>query len=342
MTARVSASEAAMLRAVRWILTGSGGELRPLSEPPTPIPTHIGPTAMDLLKRTLQKGTIIALARHGAWRPRKTHTQGHLRTGRLWHHHPELCLRFSPASYSLCRWLIFPTHTSPQPPETVADELLFYLTADAFVRLRRSISLLASSSLVWLGFLDHLDRNPDLLDLSRFVSGDGAIILLALQGHLETRYVAMEKDKTRIEEPDRLVALGQRQQAVLTAFFDAIEAANRQDLATFAVRAAAKLTHRPTHAWISGMARTGAPMSKRAEASRQSATFLRSLGRIATWRRALSTVPFFDDDYDRAQTLVTEWEPLGLDGFNQTQAMADALESLRAFGDTGKKQEETP
>src|SRR5205085_4133888 len=83
---------------------------------------------------------------------------------------------------------------------------------------------------------------PDVTaNFAPWTGGVGACMLEALQPELAARWVQVEAAKSRITEWQRMRDLGRSQERVLTAFLDAVEAAGRQDLARFLLRAAHRL-----------------------------------------------------------------------------------------------------
>lgn len=326
---RVAASEAAMLHAVRAVITGAPvAQLRAYVRSLRTMPETIGPTAMRLLTDSLRKGVVEALVRRGAWQPRRVVVDEQVTSGRLWQLRPELTLHFTSASFSLCRWLTGGKE-DPAPPRTAADELVYYLAAHACQRIGAPLVPLASSSLAWLGFASWFDAPAPVWSWARLLGKDGQIILEALQPDLARHWGAMERRKTELGEPGQLIRAGERQRGVLADYLTVIDDAGRRDLATFVVDAMHELRDRPARAWTQGVENSTAPLMERVEACRASAGFVHLVGRIDAWRRELSTVAFYDEGYQAAQLLLARWETLGVEGFRRAAAVAAELEAAR-------------
>ena len=272
---------------------------------------------------------------------------------------PELTLTLSAAAFQLCRWLAGAPEPPPAP-RTAADELLYYLAADALTRIELPLGDLASSALVRLALASRITRDtvardrdryrwhrteapPELsLDLDdaawdRLLGADGCVIVEALQPDLARQWIAAERAKGAITDPTRLAAAGRMQAATLGAFLDRVEAMGRADLATFLVDAAAALVDRPATAWTDGIRADASSIGARAEASRAAGAFLSSLSRISGWRDRLATVPFFEDqEYGEAQLLLAKWEHLGQAGFRAAAQLAAQLDGVRDLGGRGE------
>ena len=356
MSVTVSRSEGAMLRAVRAVLRAAPpSELwqRLFTEPE--LPDRISPGAATQLRRDLSKGLTEALVHRGAWRPHRAWIDGRAVDARMFQLRPELSLTLSAATFELCRWLTG-APTRPSAPRTAADELLFYLAADALRRLELPLGDLASSALVRLGLAAWVtseavpihrrdrwgrrdeDTEPrplaplDADAWPRVLGPDGCVILEALQPDLAKLWILMERRKGAALDPHRLAAMGARQAEALGPFLDGVEATRRFDLATFLVDAAVELVDRPARAWTGGIRRETHSVRARAEASRGAAAYLSALSRLATWRDQLSTVPFYEDDeYGAAQLLLARWERLGRAGFRSAASLADQLHAARVL-----------
>lgn len=322
MAVQVSIAEAQILRAVQTlfrIAPGGASRLRVAAD----APRRVSPDAMRVLQSTLRKGSIASLVRRGAWRERRAWVDGEARTGRLWTLRP-LELRFTRASFALCRWIASSTASPPPAPESVGDALLYYLAADALRRASLPFNELHTSPLVALAFPE--GRSPDI-DWATFVKA-GSVVIEALRDDLAAHWVRAERAKCELDA-EALIAIGAAQREVLDPFLDALEAARRPDLATFLVHAASKVIGRPATSWVSGLATMRTTLAQRSEATRASAAFLDSVRRLATWRRQWAMVRFMDDEYDEAQLHLDAWDVLGQAGFERAIAIGDELHSLR-------------
>ena len=345
MSGVVTTAEARLVRSVRAVLRGASvGELKTLITPSLKSPAkkrvrrssktkrkiappfeQIGPTAMRLLCDSIRIGTVAALVRRGGWQPRHGSDSGPA-TQRLWEVAPDLPLTYSKDSYQLCRWLC----GGPLELEsgTLGDDLLFRFAADALRRCDIGIEPLVHSPLVWLAHPTAFGRHP-LPDWSRLLSDDGRTILHGLRDDHASRWVRFEIQKAETADPIAHAEWSRRQRRVLESFLDAIEAAERFELAGFLVDAGAALAQRPPSAWVAGLP-SRASLSARSEACAQAAAHLRCFGRLSRWYEQQAAVPFFEEEeYHRAQRLVAQWEHLGREGFAALSRTADQLESGR-------------
>jgi hypothetical protein len=95
-----------------------------------------------------------------------------------------------------------------------------------------------------------------------------------------------------------------------------VDAAGRRDLAGFLLDAGRPLLEQPASRWVEGLSLTAA-LSARSAAARASGALLRALGRLAQWDKEHRAVRFFDDTYDAAQLLLSEWSHFGEAGFRR-------------------------
>jgi hypothetical protein len=357
--AMVAQSEHDLLMIARALV----GEVSPaavssLLRAPHPLPARIGPTAMGILKQTLARGVVRELARRGGWRGDGAGHAG--QGGRLWERHRPVALHFSPMTMELLRWLAS-AHLGGSPggsaaprwkieDTTLADELMLYLAADLLEQADgrgAELVVVAGSPLCWLGFAGRLARakhSAPPMAFDRWVQGDGAVILEALQPDLCRRWIAMEQGKRTIIEISEMITLGAAQEAVLEPLLTSVDRAGRRDLCSFVVDAAAALLAqgapetstgdarpiaRIASGWVKNLAPVG-PMRERAAARRASGALLRALGRVQRWDAEHRARRFFDDDYEVAQRLLARWEALGSSGLMRAERVLKELESLDA------------
>ncbi|MBZ4415824.1 hypothetical protein [Myxococcus sp. RHSTA-1-4] len=294
------------------------------------VPERLSPGAMHVLRDTLSKGSVLALARCGGWRKQRYLDNGQERSARLWERHPPPELHFSPQTFHTLRWLLeqplvkhgcATLHSDGVP--TVADELFLYLCCRLVAGTPCAKSVGAqphfrNSALCWLGFPELLGTPPPSLTAASFaplLAGNGWL-LEALREDLAHRWRRLEESKRLILEPEDLVALGTAQEAVLSVFLDAVDSAGRRDLAGFLLESARPLMEQPAARWVEGLSLSES-LSLRASAAKAAGAFLRTLGRLARWDAEHRTVRFFDDNYDAAQLLLSEWSAFGEAGFRR-------------------------
>ncbi len=155
------------------------------------------------------------------------------------------------------------------------------------------------------------------------------VVLDALQADLAERWVAVERMKRRLGDPVQLVSLGRVQDAILRAYFGAIQGAERRDLCRFIVSAARTLMdERPdAESWYPELA-PGGSLRVRSDARRGSVALLRNLLTVKHWAEEAASVRFFDDEYDGAQLFLRIWEQLGEHRYRRALAIVAEVESI--------------
>ncbi|NOK03472.1 MULTISPECIES: hypothetical protein [Myxococcus] len=336
---RVAPSELELLTLARAIVgLGQYAPVEDLLRNRHAVPAKFSPGAMQVLRDTLAKGSVMALARCGGWRQQLTVRDGQARAGRLWERHAPPPLRFSPLTFHVLKWLLeqpltkhgaMPLEVDGTP--TLADELFLYLCCRLVADTPCAPALGAQhlfrrSALCWLGFPEQFGTHRPEFDATAFAPllADGAWLLEALRLELVRRWRGLEESKRHIASPEEALALGTAQEAVLAAFLDAVDGAGRRDLAGFLLEAARPLLEQPATRWVEGLS-SSATLSSRAAAARAAAAFLRALGRLSRWDAEHRAVRFFDDDYDAAQHLLSEWNAFGEAGFRRAEDHARQL-----------------
>lgn len=333
--ARVSRSEAELLDLAARIISPAQRYITALREQPRRMVRikQIGPTAMRLLQQILARGVSAELLRRGGWETRRTlvDDQGVARAarGRLWERHPRLLpLQFTRASFQLLSWLRAEDVADPKKTlefrfqTSVADELLVYFAAEQIIKAGGHLKQPAflHSPLCQLAFVHHLAGAEPLptLDFRPLTSGDGAIVLEALQSELARRLVGVETAKHDCVVLDTMVRIGAAQDQVFAGLFRAIELGvpRRRELAGFVAEAARSLLAKgpericPDSRWWVEALDLRAPLAARQAAFSAAATFLRTIGQLGHWLDEAGLVAHFDDDYVGAQLLLSSWEYL--------------------------------
>jgi len=338
----VSPSEHALLTLARAIVgSGQYASVEELLRARRTVPPRLSPSALHVLRDTLAKGVVLALVRRGGWRRQRHLHEGQGVEGRLWQRHTAPTLHFSPVCVRTLQWLTAQPLGHPdckpleaEEPLTPADELFLYLCCHLVADTPCGASagaqpLFRRSALCRLGFPELLGAPPPGFNASAFTPllTDKGLFLEALQADLAWRWRRIEESKRRIIEPADMVALGLAQEAVLSAFLDALEAARRRDLAGFLLEAGRTLVGRPATYWVEFLS-PRASLRVRAEAAQAAGAWLRMLARLARWDAEHRTVRFFDDDYDAAQLLLSQWNAFGEAGFRLAAERERALASL--------------
>jgi hypothetical protein len=163
-------------------------------------------------------------------------------------------------------------------------------------------------------------------------------MLEAMQADLAERWVKVESSKETITGPEAMRDLGQAQDRALGAFLDAVEKAERRDLARFLLRAAHRLLGPYAHSgmWNGGLQWGGIRLADRAATNQAATAFLRHLDRLNGWARWARTVGYFDEGYDAAQLWLADWEHFEGDQLHaRAQAIVKALDPMRQAGAPG-------
>ncbi len=327
----VSRFEANLLRILHFFLRRLPAEQAlPLVTAGLKAPPGLGRPAIGLVQDALAKGTALLLARAGGWR-RERHPRGEaVVVGRLWERTPphELGLRFSGETLAFLMWL---TAVDPKRPKefvwkpeptkcTRGDEVLLYFAYGALREedAHRALELpprpaFVRHALCRLAFPEDFAgvKNDEPPDFAPWTGGANAWLLEALQRELRARWLQVERGKEDVSDTTRMRALGRSQELVLDAYYKAVEAAGRPDLARFLLETAAGVLPEGASAptWVGGLqAPPGARLADRAETYRAATAFLRSLERMAAWTARARRTGYFDEDYAASQLWLADWE----------------------------------
>lgn len=307
-------------------------------------------TACEELLRDALAQVWPALWRRGGTQPAASLAGTAVRRGWIWERHAPAGLAFSPATLRLLQWMLSapllvaerprrgqPMRLPPEPLEeaalTLGDQVLIYLALDAtsgsaMQGALTGQAMVRAAPLAWLGFADLFDtgaaRPPAFESLCE---GAGAIVVETLTPQLARRWRAVELCKRATSSPERLIAVGAAQDAVLRGFMEACDRRRRRDLAGFVIDASAPLLQReiaPTPARLD----PEAPLSRRAAARVAAGALLRAVGVWAAWDQAHRGVRFIDDDYPAAQLLLARFEAIQASGAARAAAWLAELAAL--------------
>jgi len=281
-------------------------------------------TAVELVQDSLAKGCVQFLARRGGWR-RERHLRGNgVAEGRLWERTlpAELGLSFTKPALEFLVWITAAAlkdkktgWPEPSVEGTAGDQLLLFLAYETLRELAISPELRAEffavHPLCVLAYPeDFADTGAVELDFHPWTIGPGACILEALQSDLRRRWIHVERQKEQIAQGQAMRRLGKIQERVLTALFEAVEKAERRDLASFFPRAMAHLLTAQSTArqWLGGVEGLGGRLADRAEIQRAGLTAVRQLERMRNWETQARAIGYFDEGYAAAQWWKAEWE----------------------------------
>jgi hypothetical protein len=326
----VTRFEASLLRLLYYFLRREPFERAlPLIEARHEPPAGLGAGAVRLAQDALAKGCTFLLAQRGGWRDER-HLRGPKPVGgRLWERTvPEdLGLTFSQHSMRFLIWVTAARPGDKQPawqPKhddlSLGDLVLLFFAHEG---LRGTVEGLGANKLrerapfvhhglCWLAYPEDYGGAPDNAkpNFKPWVEGTGACVVEALQPDLATRWFLVESEKQNIEQPPAMRGRGSAQDRALTAFLDAVEKANRRDLARFLLKAAHKLLGPGAHSgmWTGNLRMEGQRIADRAATYQAATALLRHLDRLAGWASWARAVWRFDDEYQAAQLWLEDWE----------------------------------
>jgi hypothetical protein len=323
-------------------------QVRLLAQESLPRPDCLSRAAVELVKEALAKGCVQILAEQGGWRRERHLRRERAVEGRLWERTPpsELGLQFSRRTMEFLIWITSVrleearTTVAVAPEElTPADCLLFYLAYDALLLPERAARLGAHpvffrGVLCRLAFAGNFARSPqdDVPDFLPWTAGPGACILEALQPELANRLIQGERRKGQLKDGQTMRAVGEDQVRVLEAFLQAVDQAQRPDLARFLLLAAADLLPEgvTAEAWVGSLTSAGARLADRAETYRAALAFPRLLLRLRQWAQRAGGVGFLDEGYAASQLWKADWERLEGDGLcRRAEAVIRQVDPMR-------------
>ncbi len=330
----VSAAEANLLTIARTAvgLVPPADVMRLIVTSVTP-PPKLGPTARQVLSDTLARGTVLGLARQGGWLPGLG--------GRGWERHALMPLTFTSNTVRLLQWVLRTplgeTEVTPltlRGEFTLAEQVLVTLLLDALRgtgcdgALARQAPV-RESPLVVLAHAAELARVAPLEALPTFDVKALAGPIDGLRSLLGRSWLAAEKAKRDLDQPEVLRRIGAAQGAVLHSFLEAIGEVPNRPLAAFLVDAAAGFfaVRRSSEDLVRALS-PDAPLRERVEARRAAGAFQRGLLQLRTWDQEHRSIRFIDDGYDVAQALVKDWERLGEQGFTAAAQLVAELDAL--------------
>ena len=325
----------------------------------TARPDCIGAGAVDLVKDTLGKATVLFLTRAGGWRNDKYLRNNAPAAGRVWERIPldERTLEFSRPVLDFLFWLTAEkVHETKQAWDaapkalTPADELFFALAFDAtrsdpdVLNTLRRKDVFARNPLCWL-FAPHDAADPEAAkpqppDFAPMFTGLRAVLLECLQTQLAHRWVRSERDKGQNGDWKKMRQQGAAEFAALRDFLAAAEAARRTDLARFVLRTnAAVLQSDLTPVfWTGGLQGSGPPrLADRLDTQRAALAFPRQMEALEAWQERARFVGYFDDDYPASQMWKADWEAANGDRVAaRARAAVAMLEPLRGPANSGQ------
>jgi hypothetical protein len=324
----VSRFEANLLRVLHALLQQAPVErILPILAKPTARPKCLSRDAVALLEDALSKGCVQFLARRGWMRERFLHA-GKTTEGRLWQRAPpdQLGLTFSAHTLEFLVQIVSGTIGSASlviDALTIGDRLLLVLAFDALKHtdsgktMRDKWTPLQQDGLCRLAFVGELADSSQRfrIDWQPWLTGMGTSILECLQTWLADRWVELERQKETISTVARMRTLGAAQQRVCGEYLDALDLAQRRDLARCFLDASRRLLKdQPTaRRWIRSLDASSQRLAQRTAVYRDALAFVRQMERLAQWQQQALGVGYFDDGYEASQLWKSDWERCGGD-----------------------------
>lgn len=292
-----------------------------------PQPECLSRDTIELIQQALAKGVSLWLTRSGGWRVERYLRDETPAVGRLWQRTSPsaLGLEFSAEALNFLVWL---TASEPLSSDeewktenssglTLGDQVLLFRAIDALRHTPVGAKWFgqpqfALNPLVSLHFPDFLTSESGLtqLNFASWMRGTSAAVLECLQTNLATRWVQMERAKSQIHDPSRMIQLGKVQQSVLDSFANAAEASGRRDLCRFLLMALSTLTTEEADArtWIQNLKIDRMRFADRTTVYNGASTLLVFAKRLRRWAHECASIGYFDDGYAAAQLWLGDWE----------------------------------
>jgi hypothetical protein len=315
-------------------------------------PDCLSAAAVDLVKDTLAKASVLFLTHAGGWRNDKYLRNSAPTQGRVWDRIPleERVLSFSRPILDFLMWLTAEkVHETKKQwdaaPKALApaDDLFFALAFDAMrsdpdvVAVLRRKDAFARNPFCWLlnpgDIADPDAAKPQPPDFAPLFTGQRAVLLECLQTYLTHRWVQSERAKGQIGDWKKMRQQGQAEFAALRGYLQAADAARRNDLARFVLRTnAAVLQSDMTPVfWTGGLQGSGPPrLADRLETQRAALALPRQMEVLDEWQQRARNVGYFDEDYQSSQLWKADWESAHGDRVaERARAAVEMLEPLR-------------
>jgi hypothetical protein len=308
--------------------------------------------AVDLVKDTLSKASVLYLTRAGGWRNDKYLRNNAPTPGRVWARIPleERALQFSRPVLDFLLWLTAEKvqetkqawDTAPKAL-TAADELFFCLAFDQMrsdpevLTVLRRKDTFTRNPFCWLtnpgDVADPESAKPQPPDFAPVFTGQRAVLLECLQRSLEHRWIQSERAKGQIGDWKKMRQQGQAEFTALRSFLQAAETARRTDLARFVLRTNAAVLQSDMSPvfWTGGLQGSGPPrLADRLETQRAALALPRQMEILEAWQERARYVGYFDDDYQASQMWKADWEAVNGDRVAvRARAAVEMLEPLR-------------
>jgi hypothetical protein len=317
---------------------------------PIARPDCLTETAVELIKDSLAKASVLFLVREGGWRNDRYLRANSPTAGRVWDRIPldERALTFSQHVVEFLLWAtaekVDETKVpwdAPTDELTPADEFFFWRVFDScrsdqdLVTVLRRKEAFRRNPLCWISSPGDLAENEEfeVPDFARMFVGLRPALVECLQAHLTQRWIRSERAKVQIGDWKKMRSQGRAEYAALRAFLTAAEEVRRPDLARFVLKTnAAILTSdlSPTF-WTGGLQGSGPPrLADRLDTQRAALAVPRQMEMLEAWQQRAVYVGFFDEGYHASQMWKQEWEEADGDRIaGRARHAVEMLEPLR-------------
>jgi len=310
---------------------------------PTPmsqVAQTLSPEEMAHLEEMFRRGIVRVLMQSGGWR--RMASLDEPRPQFLWQRHSaaDFGLRLSGNSFLILRWLVGRREEKlalDRAQLTLGDQLVLALACDV-LRARgekpptkTELRGTALPALLHPDWLAAANRIPAKLDFAPWTSGTGALVIEALCDRLAAAAAQAHRTAGQTATEAGMERLAEGVTRVTNTFVDALEAAARWDLATPILEGTTDVVDATTPAqwWLRGLPRS-LPLTARQRVANHAAELLVPLERLDAVRRRLGVVRYFEDDYEDAQHLLSQWRPYE-DVFARATGLRHSLESWGAI-----------
>ena len=320
-------------------------------------PECLSAGAVELVKDTLTKASVLFLVRHGGWRNDKYLRENNPTQGRAWERIPleERNLRFSRPVLEFLMWATAEKVNETKQawdaaPKalTPADELFFFLAYNAIrtdpdlltaLRKKEAFKL---NPLCWLTFPGDMVEGDEITppNFAPMFEGQRAVILECLQPYLGQQWIRSERQKGQLGDWKRMRQQGRAELASLQAFLKAAGEAHRIDLARFVLKANAALfkTDMTPVFWTGGLQGSGPPrLADRLDTQRSALAVPRQMETLEGWQQQAVNVGYFDEGYQANQMWKADWEAADGDRVAaRARAVVEMLEPFRGPLNSGQ------
>lgn len=314
---KVCNSEAQLIRVAQALCNVNLHMPSPIKQDKEKFSRH----ALELLGRTLAKGTLYAAAKYSEHNYNFQTNINH-----WWEKHKLKSIRFTSYSIELLEFIAF---SKPfQNPKTQIEPFEDFLVYLAFCKFKgtsqakqlASQSATSASALSWLAFPDEFAAANILppSNIGHRLINELAILTEALSFDLTNHRVKIETNKINLGL-SQLMQLGTIEEFILFDLIDEAIKNERQDLLSFLIDAAVILF--PKNIPISipakrigGTLKTGS-LSERQEAKNKGSAYIKSLCRLGKQHEIFCSIRHFENEYHIAQSILARWEKFGTTGF---------------------------